>query len=401
MKRIYTSVIEQHLEKNEQMLFLTGPRQVGKTTLVKDLMQKEHCSYFNWDNLDDKKTILEGYDAITKNLHLEQLAITKPLLIFDEIHKMPDWKNFLKGFFDTFKSQLNIIVTGSARLDVYQKGGDSLMGRYLLYHQLPISVAECIRCSFRTEEFVLPENIDDITWFALFKFGGFPEPFLKRDMLFLNQWQNLKHNQLFREDVRDLSKIRDLAQCELLATILQQQATQLVNYSSLAKHIRASDKSIQTWLSALRSLYYCFFVHPWSNNIPRALIKEPKCYLWDWSTINNQGARVENFVACHLRKAVMFWTDIGLGKYELYFIRDKDKNEVDFLITRDEQPWILLEVKCSANAAITPALYKFQEKLGVKHALQLAFDMPYFDKDCFALERPMIVPMRTFLSQLI
>jgi predicted AAA+ superfamily ATPase len=383
------------------MIFLTGPRQVGKTTVVKSIQSVNHNVYLNWDSLNDKKIILGGYEAIIAPLNLDKLTSVKPIVIFDEIHKMADWKNYLKGFFDTFKSQLNIVVTGSAKLDVYQKSGDSLMGRYFLYHQFPLSVAECLRSDFYTQEIMPPAKIDDITWKVLFEFGGFPEPFIKRNSLFLNQWQTLKHNQLFREDLRDLSKIRELTQCELLATILQQQATKLVNYSQLAKHIRVSDYSVRTWMDDLRYLYYCFYIYPWSKNIPRALIKEPKCYLWDWSVINDHGARVENFVACHLYKAINYWTDIGLGKYELFFIRDKDKNEVDFLITKNAMPWILIEVKNAQNSSINSALYKFQKQLDIKHAFQLAFDMPYVDKDCFTLNRPMVVPMITFLSQLV
>lgn len=399
--RIYESVIEHHLSQNEQMIFLTGPRQVGKTTVVKSIQAVNHNVYLNWDSLKDKKIILNGYDAITASLNLDKLIAAKPIVIFDEIHKMADWKNYLKGFFDTFKSQLSIVVTGSAKLDVYQKSGDSLMGRYFLYHQFPLSVAECLRSNFCAQEIMPPAKIDDTAWQVLFKFGGFPEPFVKRNSLFLNQWQTLKHNQLFREDLRDLGQIRALTQCELLATILQQQATKLVNYSQLAKHIRVSDYSVRTWMDNLRSLYYCFYIHPWSKNISRALIKEPKCYLWDWSVIDDYGARIENFVASHLYKAVSYWTDIGLGKYELFFIRDKDKSEVDFLVTKNATPWMLIEVKSSQNSSINPALYKFQKQLGVKHAFQLAFDMPYINKNCFALDRPMVVPMITFLSQLI
>ncbi|MCK4870089.1 MAG: ATP-binding protein [Gammaproteobacteria bacterium] len=382
------------------MIFLTGPRQVGKTTLVKSLLTERLAVYYNWDSLEDRKVIVLGYEAITKALNLDVLVAKKPVVIFDEIHKMAGWKNFLKGFYDTYKSQLQIIVTGSARLDVYQKGGDSLMGRYFLYHQYPFDVSECLRVEFPRTEIVSPQEIDDVTWTNLFNFGGFPEPFIRHDKMFLNQWQSLKHNQLFREDLRDLSKIRDVAQCELLASMLQHQATQLVNYSRLASHIRVSDYSVRTWMDTLRSLYYCFFVHPWSKNIPRSLLKEPKCYLWDWSLIADYGARVENFVACHLCKAVNLWRDIGLGNYGLHFLRDKDKNEVDFLVTKNDQPWIMVEVKSSCKASINQALYKFKERLGVEHVLQVAYDMPFINQDCFALDKPMIVPMKTFLSQM-
>jgi predicted AAA+ superfamily ATPase len=401
MQRTFESVIQHHIDHYEQMVFLTGPRQVGKTTLVKSLRKKNHTVYLNWDNLDDKQTILSGYQDITAPLHLEKLSAIKPMLILDEIHKKPDWKNFLKGFYDTFHGKTHIIVTGSAKLDIYQKGGDSLMGRYLLYHQFPLSVGECLGRTYQQQDISSPKQFDQKRWSTLLKYGGFPEPFLKQDSYFLNQWQLLKHHQLFREDLRDLSRIREVAQCELLANILRKQATSLINRSQLAKHICVSDSAIREWLDTLRSLYYCFFIQPWSKNVSRSLLKEPKCYLWDWSLINDPGTRIENFVACHLYKSIKFWTDIGLGQYELFFVRDKDKHEVDFLIVKNEAPWVLIEAKQSSNASMNPALYRFQKMLNVKHVLQLAYDMPYIDQDCFALEQPMIVPMITFLSQLV
>jgi len=401
MKRIYLSMLEHHLAHYDQMMFLTGPRQVGKTTLAKMLLSTRKGIYLNWDNLQDKLLILQGYDAFLSSLKLNQLTEKKPLIVFDEIHKMVDWKNFLKGFFDTYKGQLKIIVTGSAKMDVYQKGGDSLMGRYFIYYLHPFSVAECVHKKLELKDIQSPKKISQKNWNDLLTFGGFPEPFLKRDILFVKRWQNLKHQQLFREDLRDLNRIRQMSQCELLATTLQQQATQLLNYSKLAQRVRISDYSVREWLDALKSVYYCFFVHPWAENISRALVKEPKCYLWDWSMIQDEGARIENFVACHLLKAIHFWTDMGLGKYELFFVRDKDKNEVDFLIAKEHVPWILIEVKKSANSALNPALYRFQKQLRVKHILQLAFNMPYVDRDCLSIDAPMIVPAQTFLSQLV
>jgi uncharacterized protein len=401
MQRIYESIIQNHLNLYDQMIFLTGPRQVGKTTLVKSLREEDNHVYLNWDNLNDKKIIIAGYEKIIAPLRLEKLSSVKPVIIFDEIHKMSDWKNFLKGFYDTYKTKLHIIVTGSAKLDVYKKGGDSLMGRYFLYHQFPITLAENIRVDFPRHEINAPQKISSHILEQLFEFGGFPEPFLKKDKLFLNRWHNLRHNQLFREEIHDLGNVRELAQCELLATILQQNATHLVNYSGLSRQIRVSDYAIRSWLNILQSLYYCFFIQPWSKNISRSLLKEPKCYLWDWSLIEDRGAKIENFVACHLFKSISLWTDLGFGKYNLFFVRDKDKSEADFLITKNNLPWILIEVKTSANSSINEALYKFQKQLNVKHALQLAFDMPFIDKNFLDLKEPMIVPLQTFLSQLV
>ena len=147
--------------------------------------------------------------------------------------------------------------------------------------------------------------------------------------------------------------------------------------------------------------YYCFLIYPWTTHISRSLIKHPKIYLWDWSEVENLGAKYENLIACHLRKAIDFWQDSGLGKYELFFIRDKDQCEVDFLVTKNSQAWFLVEVKSSSNAGISKDLYKFQKQTKALHAFQVVFDLPYVEKNCFEYKDPIIVPAPTFLSQLV
>ena len=178
---------------------------------------------------------------------------------------------------------------------------------------------------------------------ALWQFGGFPEPLLRQNLRFHRRWTQLRFQQLFREDIRDLSAIRELDQMEVLAYTLQRQTGQLVNYTSLGKKIRVADQTIRRWIAVLESFFFCFSVAPWSKNIPRALLKDPKVYLWDWSIIEDEGSRFENFIASHLLKACHFWTDIGLEKYDLFFLRTKDGKEVDFLITKEEKPWMLVE----------------------------------------------------------
>ena len=159
--------------------------------------------------------------------------------------------------------------------------------------------------------------------------------------------------------------------------------------------------TIKKWIDLLETFYFCFIVKPWSNNLTRALIKEPKIYLWDWSGIHDPGARFENFVSSHLSKSVSFWNEIGLGNYNLYYIRTKDKKEVDFLLTKDSKPWIIIEAKYSYNNSISKNLFYFKEKLKVPYAFQVVFDLPYVDKDCFECKDPTIVPALTFLSQMI
>ena len=402
MKRIYASVIREHFKRYQQMIFLAGPRQAGKTTV--SLMNKELASqlvYLNWDNVDHRKIILGGVNSVAAFSGLDKLSLGTPIVIFDEIHKYGKWKIFLKGFFDTYKGKVNIIVTGSSRLDVYKKGGDSLMGRYFSYRLHQLSLGELGRIDISENEINEPFQSKDKDFKNLYKNGGFPEPFIKNDPKFLNRWRSLRQEQLIREDIRDLSRIQELGQIELLAEILKHQAGQLTNYSNLADKINVSSDTVRRWIKTLQSFFYCFTIQPWFKNIPRSLIKEPKTYLWDWINVEDEGSRVENFVASHLLKAVHYWTDRGLGQYALWFIRDKEKREVDFLVSRDSKPWFLVEVKSSLTGGISKNLAYFQKKVKAKHAFQVVFDMEYVPKDCFKHTEPIIVPARTFLTQLV
>lgn len=402
MRRLYTAIIREHFERYQQMLFLVGPRQAGKTTV--SLMAKEFSprfSYLNWDNLDHRKIILDGVNSVSGFAGLNKLSSEMPIIVFDEIHKYSKWKIFLKGFFDTYKGKVRVIVTGSSRLDIYKRGGDSLMGRYFLYRLHQLSLAELARVDLPEKEIASPFKNKNEDFEILIKNGGFPEPFLKNDPRFLNRWKALRQEQLIQEDIRDLSRIQELGQIELLAEILKHQSGQLVNYSNLANKVNVSVSTIQRWVKTLQSFFYCFSILPWSKNIPRALIKEPKIYLWDWINVDEEGCRMENIVANHLLKAVHYWTDCGLGEYGLWFVRDKEKQEVDFLVSRNKKPWFLVEVKLSSKREISKNLIYFQKKIGAKHAFQVVFDMDYIAKNCFDYSEPIIVPARTFLSQLV
>lgn len=402
MQRTYEKLLEEHLANHRQMIFFSGPRQVGKTTT--SLEASEHSplhSYFNWDNEDHRALIIEGPQAVARTAGLDVAKSTLPVLIFDEIHKYRNWKRFLKGFFDTYEKKCRIIVTGSARLNIYKRGGDSLMGRYFLYRLHPLSVREIANPNLSDQEIQSPQDIPMEDYHALLTYGGFPEPFLKRSASFLNHWKRLRFEQLFREDIRDLSRIQEASQLQLLANILQEEASHSLNYSSLAAQIKVSSPTLQRWIELLKNLYFCFTIQPWSKSLTRSLIKEPKIYLWNWALIENSGSRVENFIASHLLKATQFWTDRGLGEYGLYYLRDKDKREVDFLVTKNRKPWFLVEAKSSGDRSISRWLYYYQKALNVPHAFQIGFDLPYEDIDCFQHKDPIIVPAKTFLSQLV
>jgi predicted AAA+ superfamily ATPase len=401
MKRIYESILHDHFTHYTQMAFAAGPRQVGKSTLAKAYCTRAlHAKYLNWDKIKDRELILSGQESVAALLPADARLKPKPLIVFDEIHKYKKWKNFLKGFIDEYKETLEILVTGSAKLNIFQRGGDSLAGRYFLYRIHPFSVAELIRTTLPEKVIHSPQQIEQNQFNALFEFGGFPEPLQRQEKRFFNRWQELRQQQILREDIRELAQIQELSQLEVLASLLSQQTGQLTSYSTLAKKVRVSDSTIRRWINVLESFYYCFTIKPWSKNISRTLLKEPKIYLWDWSVIENKGSRVENFVASHLLKACHGWTDLGFGKFELYFLRDKEKHEVDFLLTKDQKPWILLEVKSSYKETLSKHLYHFQSQVKAEYVFQLAFDLPYIDEDCFALKKINIVPMITFLSQL-
>ncbi len=383
------------------MAFLMGPRQVGKTTTALSAADKWPAhAYFNWDNPNERLLFIGGPEAIARQVGLDELMEQIPILIFDEIHKFGKWKNFLKGFFDLYEKRTKVIVTGSARLNIYKKGGDSLMGRYFYYRVHPLSVAEIVSPVLIPGEIRPPAMIDAYDWEALLEHGGFPEPFIQRSVAFTRRLKAMRKDQLFKEDIRDGTRIQELGQLELLAELLRKQAAESMDYFSLSKKVGVAIDTVRRWLEVLKSFYYCFSIQPWSKNITRSLIKEPKLYLWDWSLVDEEGHRNENVVASHLLKATHFWNDRGLGDYGLYYLRTKDKIETDFLVTKNNTPWFLVEVKTKAKG-LSPALYHFQKETGAPHAFQVAFDLPFVGKDCFTEKGPILVPAQTFLSQLV
>jgi len=242
MKRSYESIIRDHFNEHSQIAMLSGPRQVGKTTLAQSLLKTDQAVYLNWDDFDDRALILRGGRAIADFMGLDQLRDYKPLLIFDEIHKYGQWKQMLKGFFDRYKDQCKILVTGSARMDVYKKGGDSLMGRYFNYRLHPFSVAEVLNSARQllpgSDILYKPQVLPAGDYDALLQWGGFPEPFIKQDQRFFNRWSRLREQQLLQEDIRELTRVQELGQLEMLAILLKSQSGQLTSYSNLDRNFR-------------------------------------------------------------------------------------------------------------------------------------------------------------------
>jgi predicted AAA+ superfamily ATPase len=398
MERLYDHLLKDHFATANKMAFLSGPRQVGKTTTSRKALS--NALYLNWDVPSHRALILKGPEAVFESMGGAVLDEQRRFVIFDEIHKFPRWKNYLKGFFDLFHDSASVCITGSARLSAFRYGGDSLMGRYFPYRMHPLSVREIATPSLPEGMHLMPRAIDEAAFGRLLEFGGFPEPFIRSNTRFYNRWSRLRLELLFKEDLRDLTHISDVARIRTLADLLAARSGGLLNYSHLANDLQVSVDTVRRWVDILEELYFCFRLRPYSNKIARSLVREPKVYLWDWSLVKDPGARFENMVASHLLKATHFFTDAGLGTLQLHYLRDKQKREVDFAMIRDDEPWFIAEAKLGGNS-LTESLSHFQKQLNVAHAFQVVLKMPFVDKDCFTVQHPVIVPARTFLSQLV
>jgi len=394
--RLYSSILDDHLDRHRQMALVSGPRQVGKTTTCRAVGD----TYLNWDNSDDRRSLLRGPAALAATMQLDRLRSRAPVVVIDELHKHAKWKALLKGFFDSYGDRVRLVVTGSSRLDVFRRGGDSLMGRYFLYRMHPWSVAESQRTEMPPGDIQPPFEVSPVDWDALWEHGGFPEPYLRRDSRFTRRWNSMRRDQLSREDMREVAHVQDLGTMEVLMQVLAEQSAQQLVYAKLAAEISASIDTVRRWVDLLCRLHFGFLVRPWFANVTKALRKEPKWFLRDWSGVADDGARAETFVACHLLKAVEGWTDLGLGEYELRYVRDKLKREVDFLVVRNRKPWFLVEVKMS-DTRLSPALAHFRVQTKAPHAFQAVMNLPFEAADGFLAGRPTVVPARTLLSQLL
>jgi predicted AAA+ superfamily ATPase len=350
--------------KDKKMVFLGGPRQVGKTTLASQLITKHFSgnAYFNWDNREDRKDIMRpGWPGDVE------------LVLLDELHKYKRWKTFIKGEYDKYKDRLNFMLTGSAHMDIYRKGGDSLQGRYHYFRLHPFSVAELEngQNSFIPfKELDLPVKYPSKTINTLDQYGGFPEPFVKSTMRFSRRWHIEKIDRMFREDIQDVSVIRDLGSMKLLADMLPERVGSLLSTNALREDLEVSFRAVARWLDILESFYYHFRIYPHTSKHIASLKKEPKLYLWDWSEVEDESKRFENLVAAHLLKFTHFLYDCEGYKAELSFLRDLNKKEVDFLVTVKNKPWFAVEVK-RADTSVAPSLKIFKEKWKIPFCYQV------------------------------
>lgn len=397
-----------HQDDLDKMVFITGPRQVGKTILPALLAKKmgyeeTEVFYLNWDQPEDRKLIRSGNFAYFREM-LSNTIGKKPFLIFDEIHKFRKWKNFLKGFFDSFQGQMVMVVTGSARLDTYRRGGDSLLGRYWLYHMYPFTLSEALGhfCPAPFENLSISKDQENgmAIYQTLYQFGGFPEPFLKAKLPHHLRWVRMRRERLLREDLRDLSRIQDLSDVEAFMGYLRESVTSPLSLNSIREKMEVSHNAVRNWLKWLESIYYCYRVSPYSKKVARSLKKEGKYYLYDWSELKDDGARFENLVSLHLKKSVDFWNDTGAGEFELFYVRDQEKREVDFLIVRDEKPWLLVEAKLG-QAEIPKSLHYMGNALHVPHRVLVTHHLEEEKFRFVGKEKYLVCPASRFLNHCV
>ena len=330
----------------EKMVFIGGSRQVGKTTLAisfLDPARLESSAYINWDAVKNRPALLRG-----------ELPDGK-VLVFDEIHKFARWRNLIKGFYDTEKNRRRFLVTGSARLDHYRKGGDSLQGRYHYYRLHPFTLPELGAQRGGLEQ--------------LLKFGGFPEPLFRGEERFWRRWQAERLERVVYEDLRDLEHVREISLIELLLSALPERVGSPLSVKSVRELLTVAHESVERWITILENLYVCFRIPPYGSTRIRAVKKEQKLYFWDWSQAPEGGPRFENLVASHLLKYCHFLRDTEGFRMELRFIRDTDKREIDFVVLKNGRPEFAVECK-SGDRTLCPVIAYFRERTPIPRSYQ-------------------------------
>lgn len=354
MQRYLTDRILSDLSK--KMVVLTGPRQVGKTTLSKDLMGRyRRPQYLNWDVSNDRRVLLE-----------QSWSPRADFLVLDEIHKMQNWKPYLKGVFDGRVDQQAILVTGSARMETFRQSGESLAGRYFLCRLHPFSVREWV-------ELTDAKPVDALD--RLIERGGMPEPFLAEDSVQAERWRQQYFTDLVREDVLEFSRIQEIRAMRLLVELLRGRVGSPLSIASLARDLQLAPHTVAKYLDILEALYVIFLVRPFHRNVARAIRKEPKVYFFDTAYVQgDDDIKWENACAAMLLKQVHFDQDV-LGKpSSLHYVRTKEGAEVDFMLCDGELPSKLIECKY-ADHRPAPSLIKFATLFPQAQAIQLVREL--------------------------
>lgn len=338
----------------KKMVLLAGPRQCGKTTLAKSLLGNQG-EYLNWDIVSQRKIIREL--AWPK---------TASLVVLDELHKAPKWKNLLKGVADEFNNRPPILVTGSARLDTFRNTGDALTGRNYLFRLHPIDVTE--------SKLFLPEASQAERVRRLLHTGGFPEAFLNPDEA--SRLRNDRMELVTREDLSDLSHISSWRGAADLVELLRERVGKPVSYANLAQDLNISAPTVKSWVGLLERLLIVFLLRPYSNRLARSIRKEQRVFFFDCAAAYDEsgGAQLENLVACCLVKFAHFKMDTAGEHWDVFYLRDKEQREVDFVVTLNRRVHWLIEVKRS-DAAVSNGLRYYTEKLKPRESLQLVLDL--------------------------
>lgn len=357
------------------MVFLGGPRQVGKTTLALSLVgrgaDETHPAYFNWDD-----------PRSAARIRRVELPPDEPLIVLDEIHKYARWRNLVKGIWDTEKSRRRILVTGSARLDYYRKGGDSLANRYRHFRLHPFSLREVGRRPARS----------DLE--ALLRFGGFPEPLFRQDEREHRIWRRDRIARVVREDLRDLEHVREVSLVERLVDLLPARIGSPLSIKSLREDLEVDHKTVERWITILENLYLCFRIAPFGSPRIRAVKKSQKLYLWDWSMTPEGGPRFENLVASQLLKYCHWIEDTEGHAMELRYLRDTDRREIDFVVLRDRKPVFAVECKSGERAA-SPAIAYFAERTAIPRFYQVHLGERHYETGAAT-----VLPFRRFCEEL-
>lgn len=366
----------QELSNEKKMIFLVGPRQVGKTTLAKEAAKKyPNNLYFNWDIITDKQKIIKHPTFFEE---MNRMDNSMPLVIFDEIHKYKQWKNYLKGIYDQFHQDYVFLISGSGRLDLYQKAGDSLAGRYLMFHLFPLTLTELSGEKRDFKNFInnplINFKLNDAKkmvkiWNKLAELGGFPEPFAKNKKTFWVKWSKNYSRQIIYEDIRDLSQIKNIDDVALLFSLLPLKVGSPISINNLSGDLQVSFDTVKNWLKLFDLTYLTFRISSWTKKIARAITKEQKLYLFNYPVILDAGVRFENMVAVELYRTIYYWNDKGLGNFDLHYLKNKEQKEVDFLVSNNNLPFLLIETK-NSDAQLSNSLVSFQNNLNIP-AVQL------------------------------
>jgi len=391
--RFHDQILRERLARCRTVV-VSGPAQVGKTTSCRTLSAR----YLNWDDLADRLIFLKGSDGVGRYLDLDRAREREVTVLFDNLQGHPNWKGFLRKFTTRYGARVRVIVTflshGRKRLPPSNTG---------LVHINPWTVGECARTAPIHSPLQAPGNIAEEDWIALLEHGGFPEPFRKRDPRFTERWHARRRSDLIEDDLLRLAAVRNPAALQMLALLLADRSATPLVYSHLSRQLGVSVDTLTRWIELLVHMQHGFCVRPWFTGVPKALRREPRWFLRDWSAVLDSSARMRTLIACHLLKAVEGWSDLGFGQFELRYVRDKLQREVDFLVLRDRRPWFLVAVSDAAprGGAAPPMLGYFQRITRARHAFQLVMNAPFAAVDCFAHSEPLVVPARTLLSQLL